>query len=136
MTGIEALRELRTRHPEAVVVVCSSVSAQATILEAISLGARDYVIKPINADAMRSVIERLVERKRHLTQIESAQAKLVANERLAAIGQMVAGLAHESRNAFQRSHACLAELSLDLTEMPESLALESTVAPWPSIVLL
>ena len=47
----------------------------------------------------------------------------MANERLAAIGQMVAGLAHETRNAFQRSHACLAELSLDVEKMPESLKL-------------
>ena len=45
------------------------------------------------------------------------------NERLAAIGQMVAGLAHESRNALQRSHACLAELALDLRRMPQSLEL-------------
>jgi signal transduction histidine kinase len=64
-----------------------------------------------------------VERKRHLQEIEWAQDKLVANERLAAIGQMVAGLAHESRNAFQRSHACLAELSLDLDDKPDSLQL-------------
>jgi PAS domain S-box-containing protein len=51
------------------------------------------------------------------------QHKLLINERLAAIGQTVSGLAHESRNAFQRSHACLEELALDLAEMPESLKL-------------
>jgi signal transduction histidine kinase len=45
------------------------------------------------------------------------------NERLAAIGQMVTGLAHESRNAFQRSHACLSELALDLEGRPQSLEL-------------
>lgn len=51
------------------------------------------------------------------------QSKVLMNERLAAIGQMVSGLAHESRNAFQRSHACLAELELDLEGMPSSLVL-------------
>lgn len=60
-------------------------------------------------------------------ELELAQKKLVQKERLAAIGQTVAGLAHESRNAFQRSHACLAELSLDLTDMPESLLLVTKV---------
>ncbi len=69
------------------------------------------------------MLSRLVERKKHLIEIEVARQKLLASERLAAIGQMVAGLAHETRNAFQRSHACLAELSLDLAEMPESLKL-------------
>ena len=33
---------------------------------------------------------------------------------LAAIGQMVAGLAHESRNALQRSQSCLSLLGLRL----------------------
>jgi two-component system, LuxR family, sensor kinase FixL len=44
-------------------------------------------------------------------------------ERLAAIGEMVAGLAHESRNALQRSEACLERLRFRLHEQPESLDL-------------
>lgn len=53
----------------------------------------------------------------------SDQKKLVQNERLAAIGQMMAGLAHESRNALQKSHACLTNLAFDVREMPESIEL-------------
>lgn len=60
-------------------------------------------------------------------ELQIAQGRLVQKERLAAIGQMVTGLAHESRNAFQRCHACLAELSLDLCGMPESLQLVQKV---------
>lgn len=60
-------------------------------------------------------------------ELQIAQGRLVQRERLAAIGQMVTGLAHESRNAFQRCHACLAELSLDLSGMPESLRLVQKV---------
>jgi PAS domain S-box-containing protein len=44
-------------------------------------------------------------------------------ERLAAIGEMVAGLAHESRNALQRSEACLERLRFRLHEQPEALDL-------------
>jgi len=46
-SGIETLRELRARHPDAAAIVCSSVSDESTILEAICLGARDYVLKPV-----------------------------------------------------------------------------------------
>jgi len=46
--GIDALKELRSRHPEARVIVCSSVSDEPTILEAIAMGARDYVLKPVS----------------------------------------------------------------------------------------
>jgi len=49
-----------------------------------------------------------------VTALNDIQDKLVQSERLAAIGQMIAGLAHESRNALQRARACLDMLSLDL----------------------
>lgn len=52
---------------------------------------------------------------------ESAAAKVKQSERLAAIGQMVTGLAHESRNVLQRSHACLEALLQDIEDRPEAL---------------
>lgn len=51
-----------------------------------------------------------------ITDLREAQQKLVQSERLAAIGQMMAGLAHESRNALQRAQACLDMLELDIGE--------------------
>jgi C4-dicarboxylate-specific signal transduction histidine kinase len=52
---------------------------------------------------------------------ESAVAKVQQSERLAALGQMVTGLAHESRNVLQRSHACLEALLQDIEDRPEAL---------------
>lgn len=52
-----------------------------------------------------------------------AQQQLLQSERLAAIGQMVTGLAHESRNALQRAQACLDMLALDLADQPDQLEL-------------
>ncbi len=49
-----------------------------------------------------------------ITELQETQQRLVQSERLAAIGQVVAGLAHESRNALQRARACLDLLELDL----------------------
>ncbi len=47
------------------------------------------------------------------------QAQRVPKERLAAIGEMVTGLAHESRNALQRARGCLDLLELDLDDDSE-----------------
>ncbi len=113
--------------PNTPVIVVTGMREFDAAVTALKQGAYDFLLKPINPDALRSVIFRLVERKQHMLEIENAQQKLLDNERLAAIGEMVAGLAHESRNAFQRSHACLAELSLDLSEMPDSLRLVQKV---------
>ncbi len=51
-----------------------------------------------------------------ITELHDAEQRLLQSERLAAIGQMMAGLAHESRNALQRAHACLEMLELDLQD--------------------
>jgi PAS domain S-box-containing protein len=53
---------------------------------------------------------------------ESAQRALQA-ERLAAIGETMTGLAHESRNALQRSKACLEMLVFEVEDRPEALDL-------------
>jgi signal transduction histidine kinase len=58
-----------------------------------------------------------------ITDLTEAQRQLVRQERLAAIGQTMTGLAHESRNAFQRSQAALETLSLELEDRPVAVQL-------------
>jgi PAS domain S-box-containing protein len=62
-----------------------------------------------------------------ITELKEAQRRAVQAGRLAAIGQMVTGLAHESRNALQRSQACLEMLAFRLDDRPESLDLVSGI---------
>ena len=52
---------------------------------------------------------------------QASLEKFRQSERLASIGQMVTGLAHESRNALQRSHACLETLLLDIQDRPDAM---------------
>jgi two-component system, LuxR family, sensor kinase FixL len=54
---------------------------------------------------------------------KEAEAKLRQAERLAAIGEMLAALAHESRNALQRSQACLELLSLKIADRADAVKL-------------
>ncbi|MFO0910684.1 MAG: PAS domain S-box protein [Isosphaeraceae bacterium] len=58
-----------------------------------------------------------------LQERKQAEVRLLQSERLAAIGHMVAGLAHESRNALQRIQACLDMLRLRVTGVPGALDL-------------
>jgi signal transduction histidine kinase len=62
-----------------------------------------------------------------ITYLKQAQQRSLQAERLSAIGEMVAGLAHESRNALQRSQACLEMLALADRDRPESLDLIARV---------
>jgi PAS domain S-box-containing protein len=58
-----------------------------------------------------------------ITARKLAQEKALQAERLAAIGQMMTGLAHESGNALARSQACLEMLVLEVQDRPEALEL-------------
>jgi PAS domain S-box-containing protein len=62
-----------------------------------------------------------------ITYLKQTQERALQAERLAAIGQVVAGLAHESRNALQRSQACLEMLTLCVADRPRALDLISRI---------
>lgn len=58
-----------------------------------------------------------------ISEVKEAQTRALQAERLAAIGQMVTGLAHESGNALARSQACLEMLALEVEGNAEALDL-------------
>jgi two-component system sensor kinase FixL len=93
----------------------------------------DLAVSEIKIDGrvlFAGIMRDMTERKQSEAELRSTQQKLIQSERLAAIGQMVTGLAHESRNALQRSRACLDMLSLDLETLPvqQDLVRRSQVA--------
>lgn len=77
----------------------------------------DISLHPFRSGGERLVLANILDATARL------QAKRVPKERLAAIGEMVAGLAHESRNALQRARGCLDLLELDLEGNDEQLDL-------------
>ncbi len=58
-----------------------------------------------------------------ITERRRVQERALQTERLAAIGQMMTGLAHESGNALARSRACLDMLSWEVQDRPEAIDL-------------
>ncbi|MDB5350307.1 MAG: domain S-box [Planctomycetota bacterium] len=58
-----------------------------------------------------------------VTELNEAQERALRSERLAAIGQMVAVLTHESRNALQCTQACLEILARKVEDRPEAVGL-------------
>ncbi len=62
-----------------------------------------------------------------VTELKEAETQLVQAERLAAVGKAITSLAHESRNALQRSQACLEMLSRRVADRPEAVDLVNRV---------
>ncbi|MCF7963833.1 MAG: PAS domain S-box protein [Pirellula sp.] len=72
-----------------------------------------------NRKMYTGIVRDMTERHQVESDLRAAQQRLIQSERLTAIGQMMTGLAHESRNALQRSRACLDMLELDLQSSPD-----------------
>jgi len=59
MSGLEVLEQLRSRFPELQVIVITAFQSMESTIQAIKLGAFDYLHKPIDIAEMDAVIQRL-----------------------------------------------------------------------------
>ena len=60
MDGITAVKEIKKVDPAAKVVMCSAMGQQAMVIEAIQAGARDFIVKPFQADRVLEAIRQAV----------------------------------------------------------------------------
>ncbi|MFP4375863.1 MAG: response regulator [Spirochaetales bacterium] len=61
MDGITTLKRLKQLDRNARIVMCSALGEQAMIVRAISLGARDFVIKPFEEERVISAVTKVLE---------------------------------------------------------------------------
>ncbi|MFT5875475.1 MAG: two-component system chemotaxis response regulator CheY, partial [Clostridium sp.] len=50
MDGIEAVKEIKAFDPAAKIIMCSAMGQQSMVMDAIRAGARDFIVKPFQAD--------------------------------------------------------------------------------------
>jgi len=60
MDGIAALKEIKTIDNQAVVVMCSAMGQQAMVIDAIQAGAKDFVVKPFQADRVMEAVTKAI----------------------------------------------------------------------------
>ena len=60
MDGIQALKKIREADPNAVVVMCSAMGQQAMVIEAIQSGAKDFIVKPFQADRVLEAVKKVI----------------------------------------------------------------------------
>lgn len=58
MDGISALKEIKKIDPNARVIMCSAMGQQAMVIDAIQAGAKDFIVKPFQADRVLEAIKK------------------------------------------------------------------------------
>ncbi len=109
LDGIEVLKRIKKAAPETEVIVITGHGDMDTAIRALQLEASDFITKPIHDEALGVALKRAKERLRLKselsaytcdleTKVREATEKLIEAERLAAIGQTVAQVAHSVKN--------------------------------------
>ncbi len=60
MDGIEATREILKDDPGAVIVICSAMGQEALVVESISAGAKDFIVKPFTSERVLQVLAKIL----------------------------------------------------------------------------
>lgn len=59
VSGIEALKIIREKDPDAKVIMISAIDQREPLMEALKLGAADYVVKPFEKDRVQEALQRV-----------------------------------------------------------------------------
>ena len=60
MDGIQALKTIKSGDPSAMVIMCSAMGQQAMVIESIHAGAKDFIVKHIQAERVLEAVKKVV----------------------------------------------------------------------------
>ncbi|MFB0556950.1 MAG: sigma-54-dependent transcriptional regulator [Dehalococcoidia bacterium] len=109
ISGIEVLRQLIATYPDICVIMATAVDNAQTAVEALKLGAYDYITKPFNRDDVISTLQRAIQKKRIKSESEHRQLEL--QKRVREQAQHLQEQFVEQVNAFNREHKLIWKLA-------------------------
>jgi len=59
--GLVALQEIREKDPTAKIVMCSAMGQESMVIEAVKLGALDFIVKPFKPERLLQTVKNVLE---------------------------------------------------------------------------
>ncbi|MEN8185218.1 MAG: response regulator, partial [Myxococcota bacterium] len=113
LNGIEVLRRLRASHPLLRVIILSSQTDQEVVLEALRLGASDYLAKPLHEEELVLAVERALETHAVSVRWRQTRERLEAlPAKLAELRAVAAATEPDRRSQVLRDRAAVAAAEL------------------------
>jgi DNA-binding NtrC family response regulator len=85
--GIELLQRIRAEHPDTPVILMTAFATISTAVQAIRLGAFDYVQKPFEAEEIQVVVERAIEHGKLVAENQAFRANAEATPPKVLVGE-------------------------------------------------
>ena len=60
MDGIQALKKIKETDAGANIIMCSAMGQQAMVIESIQSGAKDFIVKPFQADRVLEAVKKVI----------------------------------------------------------------------------
>lgn len=60
MDGIQAVKQIKSLNSSAKIIMCSAMGQQAMVIESIQAGARDFIVKPFQAERVLEAVKKVV----------------------------------------------------------------------------
>ncbi len=98
LDGFGVMAALKEMSPTTPVIVVSGTGEMQDVVEALRLGAWDFILKPFSAAILKHAIDQCREKLRLERENKELQQQLIRAERTAAIGTIVRGISHEFSN--------------------------------------
>ena len=61
LDGIQAVKQIKAHDPAAKVIMCSAMGQQAMVIESIQAGAKDFIVKPFQAERVIEAIQKVLK---------------------------------------------------------------------------
>lgn len=119
-TGVELFAQVNELYPHAGKVLLTGYADLQAIVDAINQGSVDkYITKPwTDGQIMKIVLEVLNARlRKSIEERKTIEGQLVQSAKMASLGEMVAGIAHEINNPLSFIHANLGNLNKFITKV-------------------